>query len=144
MGIQTPYQTGQPFPVTDPSTLDAYAGAFIGIDESLSQLEPEKGVEPWGPLDQSLAAVAAWNAAHPLTPLSVVKPVHHDLVESAGEELGDVANLARQRVASEADAVRSGAADQSFGPLHGALISENQKYQATWCAPRDSNPKPAD
>jgi len=73
MGIQTPYQTGQPFPVTDPSTLDAYAGAFSGIvvNESWSQLEPSPGVEQWGPLEQSLAAVSAWNAAHPSTPLGV-------------------------------------------------------------------------
>lgn len=73
MGIQTPYQTGQPFPVTDPSMLDAYAGAFSGIvvNESWSQLEPAPGVESWGPLDQSLAAVSSWNEAHPSTPLGV-------------------------------------------------------------------------
>ena len=73
MGVQTPYQTGQPFPVTDPSTLDAYAGAFSGIvvNETWSQLEPAAGVEKWGPLDESLAAVAAWNAAHPAAPLGV-------------------------------------------------------------------------
>jgi len=73
MGIQTPYQSGQPFPVTDPNTLDAYAGAFSGIvvNESWSQLEPTQGVEQWAPLDQSLAAVSAWNAAHPSTPLGV-------------------------------------------------------------------------
>lgn len=73
MGVQTPYQTGQPFPVTDPSTLDAYAGAFSGIvvNESWAQLEPAAGVEQWGPLDQSLAAVAEWNAAHPSTALGV-------------------------------------------------------------------------
>ena len=73
MGIQTAYQTGQPFPVTDPSTLDAYAGDFSGIvvNESWSQLEPAPGVEDWAPLDQSLAAVSAWNAAHPATPLGV-------------------------------------------------------------------------
>jgi len=73
MGVQTPYQDGQPFPVTDPSTLDNYAGAFNGIvvNESWSQLEPSPGVEQWAPLDQSLAAVAAWNTAHPSTPLGV-------------------------------------------------------------------------
>ncbi len=73
MGIQTPYQTGQPFPVADPSSLDAYAGDFSGIvvNESWSQLEPSPGVENWAPLDQSLAAVSAWNAAHPATPLGV-------------------------------------------------------------------------
>jgi len=73
MGVQTPYQTGQPFPVTDPSTLDAYAGAFSGIvvNESWSQLEPTAGIEQWGPLDDSLAAVDNWNKAHPTTPLGV-------------------------------------------------------------------------
>lgn len=73
MGIQTPYLTHQPFPTTDPSALDAYAGAFSGIvvNESWSQLEPKMGVERWRPLDQSLAAVSSWNAAHPSTPLGV-------------------------------------------------------------------------
>jgi hypothetical protein len=73
MGVQTAYQTGQPFPPTDPGTLDAYAGVFSGIvvNESWSQLEPTAGVENWGPLDQSLAAVSAWNAAHAAAPLGV-------------------------------------------------------------------------
>lgn len=73
MGVQTPYQVGQPFPVTDPTSLDAYAGAFGGIvvNESWSQLEPAPGAEQWAPLDQSLAAVAAWNAAHPSAALGV-------------------------------------------------------------------------
>jgi len=73
MGVQNAYQTGQPFPTTDPSSLDAYAGAFGGIvvNESWSQLEPSSGVEQWAPLDQSLAAVTAWNTAHPSTPLGV-------------------------------------------------------------------------
>jgi len=73
MGVQTPYQTGQPFPVADPSSLGPYAGAFAGIvvNESWSQLEPAPGVERWQPLDQSLAAVAAWNRSHPSTPLGV-------------------------------------------------------------------------
>lgn len=73
MGVQTAYQTGQPFPTTDPSTLDTYAGAFGGIviNESWSQLEPSPGVEQWAPLDQSLAAVQMWNIQHPATPLGV-------------------------------------------------------------------------
>ncbi len=73
MGVQTPYQLGQPFPVTDPDSLDGYAGAFSGIvvNESWSQLEPSSGRENWRPLDESLAAVSAWNAAHPSTPLGV-------------------------------------------------------------------------
>ena len=73
MGVQTSYQRGQPFPPTDPSGLDAYAGAFGGIvvNEAWSQLEPTAGSEQWGPLDQSLAAVSSWNASHPTTPLGV-------------------------------------------------------------------------
>ena len=73
MGIQSAYQRGQPFPTTDPGALDAYAGAFGGIvvNESWSQLEPSPGVEQWAPLDRSLAAVQAWNDAHPSTPLGV-------------------------------------------------------------------------
>ncbi len=73
MGNQYAYQHGQPFPTTDPSSLDAYAGAFSGIvvNESWSQLEPSPGVEDWAPLDQSLAAVQSWNDQHPSTPLGV-------------------------------------------------------------------------
>ncbi len=73
MGVQSAYQRGQPFPTTDPSVLDLYAGAFGGIvlNESWSQLEPSPFVEEWAPLDQSLAAVQAWNSQHPATPLGV-------------------------------------------------------------------------
>jgi len=73
MGVQNAYQQGAPFPTTDPSTLDAYAGAFGGIvvNEAWSQLEPSFGVEDWAPLDRSLAAVRTWNAQHPSTPLGV-------------------------------------------------------------------------
>lgn len=73
MGVQAAYQQGLPFPVTDPGTLGADAEAFRGIvvNESWSQLEPRRGVEQWGPLDESLAAVSAWNAAHASAPLGV-------------------------------------------------------------------------
>lgn len=73
MGIQSAYQAGQPFPTTDPGVLDPYAGVFGGIvvNESWSQLEPSPGVEQWAPLDQSLAAVQAWNSQHQATPLGV-------------------------------------------------------------------------
>lgn len=73
MGVQNAYQDGRPFPTTDPSTLDADAGAFSGIvvNEGWSQLEPSPGVEDWAPLDRSLAAVRTWNAEHPSTPLAV-------------------------------------------------------------------------
>lgn len=73
MGVQSAYQSGQAFPTTEPSVLDAYAGAFGGIvvNESWSQLEPSPGVEQWAPLDQSLASVQAWNSQHPDTPLGV-------------------------------------------------------------------------
>ena len=73
MGYQGPYIADQPFPATDPSVLDAYAGAFSGIvvNESWSQLEPSNGVYDWAPLDESLANVSAWNAQHPSTPLGV-------------------------------------------------------------------------
>jgi len=73
MGVQTAYQSGQPFSTTDPSILDAYAGAFSGIvvNESWSQLEPSPAVENWSPLDASLSTVLNWNQAHPTTPLGV-------------------------------------------------------------------------
>jgi len=73
MGYQGPYSDDQPFPPTDPSALDAYAGAFSGIvvNESWSQLEPSAGVYDWAPLDTSLANVSAWNLQHPSTPLGV-------------------------------------------------------------------------
>lgn len=73
MGYQGPYGKDQPFPPTDPSVLDSYAGAFSGIvvNESWSQLEPTEGVYDWAPLDASLANIAAWNTKHSTTPLAV-------------------------------------------------------------------------
>ena len=66
MEDQTPYQNDQPFPTTNLSQLNGYAGDFDGIvvNESWSQLEPQNGVYNWTPLNQSLNAVAAWNKQH--------------------------------------------------------------------------------
>lgn len=73
MGDQTPYQNDQPFPTTNPSLLNSYAGDFSGIvvNESWSQLEPRNGVYNWDPLNQSLNAVSSWNSQHASSPIGV-------------------------------------------------------------------------
>jgi len=73
MGVQNSYQEDQPFPTINMSPLDGYAGAFAGVvvNESWQQLEPHPGVYDWTDLDNSLAAVSAWNAQHPSTPVGV-------------------------------------------------------------------------
>jgi hypothetical protein len=73
MGIQASYGLDTPFPTVDTSAITPYAGAFGGIvvNENWAQLEPSPGKEQWQDLDASLAAVKAWNAAHPSTPVGV-------------------------------------------------------------------------
>ncbi len=73
MGPQAAYRDSQPFPTTDTSVVAPDAGAFTGIvvDETWAQLEPAAGRPDWAPLDPSLAAVTAYNQAHPATPLGV-------------------------------------------------------------------------
>jgi hypothetical protein len=73
MGVQSAYTLDIPFPTVNTAAITPYAGAFGGIviNEGWAQLEPSPGHEQWRDLDTSLAAVTAWNMAHPSTPLGV-------------------------------------------------------------------------
>jgi hypothetical protein len=72
-GSQASYDNSEPFPVTPTAELNGYATAFAGIvvNDTWAQLEPSKGQWDLTPLDQSLAAVSAYNAANPSDPLHV-------------------------------------------------------------------------
>ena len=72
-GSQQPYDSSEPFPVTDTGALSGYAAAFSGIvvNETWAQLEPAEGTWDLAPLDQSLAAVSSYNALDPAHPLLV-------------------------------------------------------------------------
>jgi hypothetical protein len=73
MGVQNSYSLDIPFPTVDTSAITPDAGAFGGIvvNENWAQLEPSAGHEEWQDLDASLAAVKAWNVAHPSSPVGV-------------------------------------------------------------------------
>jgi hypothetical protein len=67
-GSEASYHAGQPYPVTDPSTdseLLSKSPAFGGlvVNQTWLQLEPEEGTFDFDVLDQSLAAVAAYDAS---------------------------------------------------------------------------------
>jgi hypothetical protein len=69
-GSEAPYHSGQDYTVTNPATdaaLTAVAPAMSGlvINATWDQLELIQGQFTFGVIDQSLAAVAAWNASHP-------------------------------------------------------------------------------
>lgn len=70
---QAPYLLRQPFPTVNPSEVAPYAKAFSGIvvNETWAQLQPRAGHLNLTPLSRSLAAVAAYNRAHPRHPLAV-------------------------------------------------------------------------
>jgi hypothetical protein len=70
---QTPYLLRQPFPTVNPSEVAPYAKAFSGIvvNETWAQLQPSRGHLNMAPLRTSLAAVQAYNRAHPGHALSV-------------------------------------------------------------------------
>jgi hypothetical protein len=70
---QAPYVLRQPFPTVNPSEVARYAGAFSGIvvNETWAQLQPSRARLNLTPLRQSLAAVLAYNRAHPARALSV-------------------------------------------------------------------------
>jgi hypothetical protein len=73
MPNQAAYLHGLPFPTVDPGVLGPDGPAFVGtaVDVGWSQLEPEEGRYDWAPLDASLAAVSAYNRAHPSSTLGV-------------------------------------------------------------------------
>jgi len=66
-GSQAPYTHGRPFPPVNLSEVKRDAAAFSGIvvNETWAQLEPTSGNFTFGPLRSSLAAVKAYNRAHP-------------------------------------------------------------------------------
>ena len=72
-GSQQPYETAQPFPVTDTAEVasdpDTFAGIVVNV--SWAQLEPSMDQWDFAPLDASLAAVSAYNAANASEPLTV-------------------------------------------------------------------------
>jgi hypothetical protein len=70
---QTPYVLRQPFPTVNVGEIARYAAAFSGIvvNETWAQLEPSPGHFTLAPLTRSLAAVRAYNRAHPVHPLTV-------------------------------------------------------------------------
>ncbi len=73
MPNQAAYLHGVPFPTVDPGVLGSDGPAFVGtaVDVGWSQLEPSRGRYDWAPLDASLAAVSAYNRAHPTAVLGV-------------------------------------------------------------------------
>lgn len=72
-GDASPYLANQPFPVLDlsrdASASPGLAGTVVNV--SWSQLEPNQGTFDFSTLDASLAAVSAYNAAHPSATLAV-------------------------------------------------------------------------
>lgn len=72
-GSGAPYQLNQVFPTTPTGELSGYAPAFAGIvvNETWAQLEPVQGQPDFTPLDDSLAAVTAYDNTDPSHPLTV-------------------------------------------------------------------------
>jgi hypothetical protein len=70
---QRSYVLRQPFPTVDVGQVKHYAAAFsaIVVNETWAQLEPSQGRYTLGPLRRSLAAVSAYNRAHPAHQLAV-------------------------------------------------------------------------
>jgi hypothetical protein len=70
---QAAYVLRQPFPTANPSEVAPYAKAFsaIVVNETWGQLQPSRGRLDLTPLNRSLAAVQAYNRAHPGHGLSV-------------------------------------------------------------------------
>jgi hypothetical protein len=72
-GSQRSYVLREPFPTVDVAQLTPDAAAFsaIVVNETWAQLEPSPGRYTLGPLRRSLAAVSAYNRAHPAHQLLV-------------------------------------------------------------------------
>ncbi|MBW4043294.1 MAG: hypothetical protein HIU86_14445 [Acidobacteria bacterium] len=72
-GSEASYHLDQPYPVIDLSDVAAHAGAFGGVvvNQTWAQLEPTRGGYDFSTLDASLAAVTAYNVAHPSAPIGV-------------------------------------------------------------------------
>ena len=72
-GSETYFHLAQPYPVTDLSEVAASSPGLTGtvVDVSWSQLEPSPGTFDFSTLDADLAAVSAYNSAHPGATLGV-------------------------------------------------------------------------
>ncbi len=72
-GSETYFHLAQPYPVIDLSEVAASSPGLIGtvVDVSWSQLEPSPGIFDFSTLDADLAAVSAYNSAHPGATLGV-------------------------------------------------------------------------
>jgi Beta-galactosidase len=72
-GSETYFHLAEPYPVIDLSQVAASSPGLTGtvVDVSWSQLEPTEGVFDFSTLDADLAAVSAYNAAHPSATLGV-------------------------------------------------------------------------
>ena len=72
-GSESPYHTGQPYPVVDLSGVSADSGATGGVvvNQTWSQLEQSQGTFDLSTLDASLMAVKAYNIQHASAPLGV-------------------------------------------------------------------------
>ena len=66
-GSETYFHLAQPYPVIDLSEVAASSPGLTGtvVDVSWSQLEPSRGTFDFSTLDADLAAVSAYNSAHP-------------------------------------------------------------------------------
>jgi len=66
-GSETYFHLAQPYPVIDLSQVAASSPGLTGtvVDVSWSQLEPSPGTFDFSTLDADLAAVSAYNSAHP-------------------------------------------------------------------------------
>jgi len=67
-GAEAPYHLGQAYPPVD---LSGVASGLVGVvaNATWAQLEPQQGEFDFGVLDASFAAVAAYDRAHPKSPL---------------------------------------------------------------------------
>jgi hypothetical protein len=72
-GSETQYHQDVPYPVVDLSDVAAVSPALSGIvvNQTWAQLEPAPGQFDFTTLDESLAAVEAYNGQHPDAPLGV-------------------------------------------------------------------------
>jgi hypothetical protein len=72
-GSETQYHQDVPYPVVDLSDVAAVSPALSGIvvNQTWAQLEPAPGQFDFTTLDESLAAVEAYNGQHPGAPLGV-------------------------------------------------------------------------
>ena len=67
-GAEAPYHLGQPYPPVDLASVPTGLVGVV-INATWAQLEPKQGTFDFSVLDASFAAIAAYNRAHPKSPL---------------------------------------------------------------------------